>query len=112
MTKVKGIRAMLVVKSSVSASARYSCAGSPDRLAKDGTTMEKRWAASGRGAFDEEGAVAFVATTAGRCARNKYHAPAAIPMNKTAIPGASRASAERFFRSGSFACAGTPTCSE
>ncbi len=58
--------------------------------------MEKRWAASGGGAFEGAGAVAFVATTAGRFAVNKCHAPAAITMNKAAIPAASRATAERF----------------
>ena len=62
--------------------------------------MEKRWAASGGGTFEGAGAVAFVATTAGRFAVNKCHAPAAITMNKAAIPAASRATAERFLGSG------------
>ncbi len=41
---------------------------------------------------------------------NKYHAPAAITMNKAAIPAASRATAERFLGWEGFAWAGMPTC--
>jgi hypothetical protein len=66
----------------------------------------------GRGRFEEEGVVSVLVTTAGRFAMNKYHAPAAIRMNKAAIPATRRGSAERLSRARGLACAGLPTSSD
>src|SRR5215831_11803566 len=50
MTKLPEIRERSVVRSSVMPSAKYSCSGSFDKLAKGKTTIERRGAGSASGA--------------------------------------------------------------
>ena len=92
--------------------------GSPERLAKGSTTMERCAASAGATAFEATGAGGFVATVAGRFATRKYQRP---PRSRRAAPRSRRRAApacERFFGSGGFAggagfaCAGLPTSSE
>src|SRR5437763_15275747 len=79
---------MSVVRSSVIASAKYSCSGSLDRFVKGKTTIDKRGAAAGAAAFASGGAVALVEGTVGD--DHSHHSPAAtirMPARSTIAIG-------------------------